>query len=50
MVALVFQTLGTLNSLKVLKYTTAREVVISETDVENIDWDIVLTVLDCTSN
>ena len=49
MVALGFQTQGTLNFLKVLKYMTARQV-ISKTNVENIDWDISLTVLDCTSN
>ena len=49
MVVLVFQTQGTLNALKGLKYLTARQV-ISKTNVENIDWDIVLGVLDCTSN
>ena len=49
MVVLVFQTQGTLNALKGLKYSTATQV-ISKTNVETIDWDIVLGVLDCTSN
>ena len=49
MVVLVFQAQGTLNALKDLKYSTARQV-ISKANVENIDWDILLTVPDCPSN
>ena len=42
MVVFVFQTQGTLNALKGLKYLTARQV-ISKTNVENIDDEIYST-------